>query len=58
MDIQYLALRVVSGDEGRAVLHLEDCVLAEVYKALHLLLVSPIADCGIEECLKYNRNKF
>ena len=32
-------------------LHLKDCVLAEVDEALHLLLVAAVADGGVEEGL-------
>ena len=30
-------------------LHLEDCVLTEIHKTLHLLLVAAVADGGVEE---------
>ena len=30
-------------------LHLKDCVLAEIHEAFHLLLVSPVTDGGVEE---------
>ena len=32
-------------------LHLEDCVLAEINKTLHLLLVAAVTDGGVEESL-------
>ena len=49
MTLHHLSLAVVRLNERCAVLHLKDRVLAEVDKALHLLLVAPVADGGVEE---------
>ena len=47
----HLPLGVVRLYQRGAVLHLEDCVLTEIHKTLHLLLVAAVTDGGVEESL-------
>ena len=47
----HLSLVTILFHQGGRVLHLKDCVLAEVDEALHLLLVAAVADGGVEEGL-------